>query len=179
MASRSKVDLFGLLGRIVEMYEREKMTATDIALTLQGEGYDISRCAISRSLKKSEEVAVNFKRALDESRMLLEEIKDNPGTDILELTHQMLAQKLSEYVRDIDNLDFEDPTKLFNAVASISHAQVGIGRLKMEFQAGVSAAKKALEAELKRILMEESPEVLLAVLDAIERVEVKKSRSYK
>ncbi|TNI52955.1 hypothetical protein CF126_19585 [Aeromonas dhakensis] len=176
MARRSKVDLYGLLERIIEMFEREKMPIRDIELVLREEGFDISRAAIQRSLKKNEEVALNYKRALDESRMLLQEIQDNPGTDILELTQQMLGQKLSEYVRSIDELEFKNAGELIESVASISRAQVNVGRLKMEFQAGVKAAKKALEAELKRILMEEDPATLLAVLDAIERTEVKAPR---
>ncbi|MNQ56335.1 hypothetical protein D3C85_704550 [compost metagenome] len=89
----------------------------------------------------------------------------------------MLGQKLSEYVRNIDGLEFKDASDLIEAVSSISRAQVNVGRLKMEFQAGVKAAKKALEAELKRILMEEDPATLLAVLEAIERVEVKASKA--
>lgn len=176
MARRSKVDLYGLLERIIEMFEREKMPIRDIELVLREEGFDISRAAIQRSLKKNEDVALNYKRALDESRMLLQEIQDNPGTDILELTQQMLGQKLSEYVRSIDELEFKNAWELIESVASISRAQVNVGRLKMEFQAGVKAAKKALEAELKRILMEEDPATLLAVLDAIERTEVKAPR---
>lgn len=177
MARRSKVDLLGLLERVVEMFERDKMPIRDIEMVLREEGFDISAGSIQRSLKKNEDIAVNYKRALDESRMLLDEIKDNPGTDILELTQQMLGQKLSEYVRSIDGLEFKDAGELIEAVASISRAQVNVGRLKMEFQAGVKAAKKALETELKRILMEEDPATLLAVLEAIERVEVKASKA--
>lgn len=173
MGRRSKVDLHGLLERIIEMFEREKMPIRDIEMVLREEGFNISRGAIHRSLKGNGEIALNYKRALGESRMLLDEIKDNPGTDILELTQQMLAQKLSEYVRSIDDLDFKNAGELIKAVSSISFAQVNVGRLKMEFQAGVEAAKKALESELKRILMEEDPATLLAVLEAIERVEVK------
>jgi hypothetical protein len=41
----------------------------------------------------------------------------------------------------------------------------------------VKAAKQALEAELRRILMEDDPATLLAVLDAIERTEVKAVRT--
>lgn len=176
MARRSKVDLYGLLERIIEMFEREKMPIRDIELVLREEGFDISRAAIQRSLKKNEDVALNLKRAMDESRMLLKELQDNPGTDMMEVIHHILANKLSEYVRSIDELEFKDAGELIESVASISRAQVNVGRLKMEFQAGVKAAKKALEAELKRILMEEDPATLLAVLDAIERIEIKAPR---
>lgn len=172
MGRRSKVDLHGLLERVVDMFERQKMPILDIARVLREEGYDISSSAIQRSLKENKQVAVNYKRALDESRLLLKEIQGNPGTDILEMAQQMLAQRISEYVRSIDALTFKNAGELVEAVANISRAQVSVSRLKMEFEGGVKAAKQALEAELKQVLMDERPDVLLAVLGAIERVEV-------
>lgn len=172
MGRRSKVDLHGLLDRVVDMFERQKMPIQDIARALREEGYDISSSAIQRSLKENKQVAVNYKRALDESQLLLKEIQGNPGTDILEMAQQMLAQRISEYVRSIDALSFKNAGELVEAVANISRAQVSVSRLKMEFEGGVKAAKQALEAELKQVLMEERPEVLLTVLNAVERVEV-------
>ncbi|TNI15482.1 phage protein Gp27 family protein [Aeromonas veronii] len=177
MGRRSKVDLYGLLERVVDMFERQKMQIEEIAKVLQGEGFEISSSAIQRSLKSNQQVALKYRRALDESRLLLQEIQGNPGTEIMEMAQQMLAQRLAEYVSSIDELSFKSAGELVDAVASISNAQVNVSRLKIEFERGVKTAKQALEAELKQLLMDEKPDTLLAVLDAIERVEVKPTRS--
>ncbi|MGT3827049.1 phage protein Gp27 family protein [Enterobacter kobei] len=176
MGRRSKIDMFGLVERVLGLYQRDKKTIREIASILKKDGFDVSGAAIHRTLKSNEETALKMRKAAEEAQVLLAEVRNNPGTDIVEVCQQMMANHLLEYIRDIDSADitFKSTSDMMKALTNISYAQANTGRLRMEFSAGVSAAKAAMEGKLTELLEEEYPDVLRQLLDALDRIEIKR-----
>lgn len=173
---RSKAESLGIVERIIDLYSRDKMNSEQIATTLNHEGIKLSARAIRRTLRTNAEAAVQLRKAQEDSKVLLESIKDTAGTDLVDAANQLMARKLVDYIKDLDGLDFDDPKDLFNALSAITSGTVGIGRLKMEFTRGVKAAKADLKKELTKLLANEDPELLLRLVDAIESIDVEYKR---
>ena len=151
MGRVSKVELYGLLERVVEMHDRHK-TIKEIEAALKDEGYDISRESIRRSIKTSTEAAGEYRKAYEESRAIVEAVKNNPNTDVYETITSLLAGKILDQVKGIEEINFDDPVKMTDAISRLANSQVKIARFRLEFQKGYETAKKefmdALNAEL-------------------------------
>lgn len=171
---RSKIELQGLSERIIDMYNKEQMTLTDITAVLHDEGWDVSRIGVHREVKKWESFLQEQKERDRFAKQFLDEFRDRPNTDISEMTLQIVQSKLLEVVRnyDIDGDSFKDVSKLVNAIGRMSDSQVNLDRLKTAFQKGVQAAKRELESEFTALLEKDHPDLLLKILDIIERAHV-------
>ncbi|WP_162618054.1 phage protein Gp27 family protein [Shewanella halifaxensis] len=176
MARRSKADALGVLHQILDLYNNKKYSAEKIAEHLDEQGINISSRSIYRTLRTHKDTAEDYRHAMAEARVLLDTVKDTSGTELMETANQLMANKILENVRNIQEVDIEDPKELFNIMESLTRSQVNIGRLKMEFSKGVTAAKNALKAEFTNILMKQDPETLKKVLEAIDKLEVKYKR---
>lgn len=176
MGRRSKAETMGIVDRIIDLYTRDKLNSEKIAKVLKEEGIKLSARAIRRTIKTNEEAAVALRKAQEESKILLDSIKDTAGTDLVDAANQLLARKLVDYIKDLDYLDFDDPKDLFSALSSVTGGTVGVGRLKMEFTRGVKAAKQDLKKELTRLLSEEDPELLFRLIEAVESIDVEYKR---
>lgn len=172
MGRRSKADLMGIIERIVEMYEAEKKSVQEIEDVLREEGYDISREAIRRSLKTSKSVAAQYTKAATEARVLIDTVRDNPNTDVVEITTSLLTKQVFDFVQSIDSLTFDDPTDLIVAVNRLADAQTRIAKQRLNFQNGYNKAKKdlvsRLQAELKK-----HPDVLDRIMGIASTLEAK------
>ncbi len=152
------------------------MTSDKIAKKLKSEGISLSSRAVRRTIRTAADAAVHLRKAEDETRILLDSIKDSPGTDIIDAANQLVSAKILNYIKDIDEMDFDDPKEMLSALESVSRSTVGIGRLKMEFTKGVKAAKKELERELTSMLLEEDPELLHRLIQSIKSIDVEYKR---
>ena len=114
MSRRSKVDIYGLVEQVLALYEEGK-TIAEIEQILRSEGYDISRESIRRRIKSAKEVANIYKRSLEEAKVLLETVRDNPNTDVVEVTNSLLAHKLFEFAKSVEELDFDNPMAFVKA----------------------------------------------------------------
>lgn len=169
MGRRSKIDLLGLVDRVVKLYEQGK-TLKEIEAALRAEGYDVSRESIRRKLRSVQEVAEQYRRSLEEARVLLEAVRDNPNTDVTEYTISALGSLLFRYVKGIEDLDFQDPESLIKAVKQLTEAQVKVAGLRLKYQDGFEAAKRAVMEAIAEELKKE-PELLQRLREVIERVE--------
>jgi len=172
MSRRSKVELYGLVERVVELYESGK-TLQEIEAILRAEGYDISRESIRRKLKSIKEVAEVYKRSLEEAKVLLETVQNNPNTDVIEVTNSLLAHKLFEFAKSVEELTFEDPSAFVKAVRQLAEAQVKVAKMRLDFQKGFEAAKKEIMKEISREL-EKEKDLRDRLLALIEKIEVEK-----
>lgn len=159
MGRRSKAELLDLIERIVEMHERNHMTIKEIEAQLRDEGIDISREAIRRSLKSSQNVAAQYKKAASEARVLIDTVRDNPNTDVVEVTTNLLTKQLFDFVQSIDDLQFENPNELILAINRLSSAQVRISKQRLNYQNGYNQAKNDVLQQLKKEL-QNHPEIL-------------------
>lgn len=154
------------------MYEEDKLSITQIEAILNEEGYDISREAIRRSIKSSKDVAHQYKQAASEAKVLIDTVRDNPNTDVVEITTNLLTKQLFDFVRNIDELTFEDPSKLILAVNRLSSSQVQIARQRLTYQNGYNQAKQDVMIRLKTEL-EKYPEILGKLALIVSNLEAK------
>ena len=159
MGRRSKAELMGLIERIIKMYEDEKYSIKQIEAILNEEGYDISREAIRRSIKSSKDVAHQYRQAASEAKILIDTVRDNPNTDVVEITTNLLTKQLFDFVRNIDELTFEDPGELILAINRLSSAQVKISKQRLTYQNGYNQAKQDVMSRLKTEL-DKHPDLL-------------------
>ncbi len=174
MTKRTKIELQGLSERIVEMWDKDKMTLTDITTVLIEEGWDVSRAGVHREVNKWKDFVSEQKEQDRFAEMFLAEFKDRPNTDIGEMSIQVLTRKIFASLQDLelDISSFKDASQLIGAVARLSDAQVNLDRLKTEFQKGVQAAKELFEDELREVLEENHPDLLLKLIDIIQSARI-------
>jgi len=149
MGRRSKADLFDLVDRILRLHSVEKLTIQEITDQLKNEGIDISREAVRRSLKTSRELAANMRRSLDEARVMMDEVRNNPNTDIAEALVTHIGGMLLRESQELDELTFEDSGELVLAASRIAQSQVKIGGMRLKYRSGFEDAKKEILSDLK------------------------------
>jgi hypothetical protein len=169
MSRRSKVDLYGLLDRVIYLYEQEKRSIAEIEQILRAEGYDISRESIRRKIKSSREIAEVYRKSLEEAKVLIDAVRSNPNTDVIEVTSSLLAHKLFEFSKTVEELDFQSAEEFIKAVQRLADAQVKVARLRLDYQKGFEAAKKEIIQALSVELAKE-PELLRKLKDIINNV---------
>lgn len=170
MGRRSKVDLLGLVERILELYNKEGKTIQEIEEILRAEGYDISRESIRRKLKSTKDIAELYKKSMEEAKVLIDAVRENPNTDVIEVTTSLLAHNIMNFVKEIESIDFDDPLRFIEAVRKLSDAQVKVAKLRLDYQKGFEAAKREIIETLSRELnkMPEFREKLVSIIDKIE-----------
>ena len=169
MGRRSKVDLYGLVDRVVDLYHNQKKTQKEIEKILRDEGYDISRESIRVSLKNYAEVAENYLRAVEESKALVQAIKDNPNTDMVEAVSALMTRQIFEFMKSVDGLQFEDSEALARAINNMASAQVRISKYKLDYEKGYEKAKADV-LRLVRERLKERPDVVQIIKALINEV---------
>ncbi len=152
MGRRSKADLYDLTDRILELYTQKKMTNKEIARQLQSEGYNISHEAVRRSVKESKTLALEMRKCIEESRVIMDAVRDDPNTDLAEAVVSRFAGLLFRESQAIDELAFDDPGEAVNAVSKLASAQVKLGGMRLKYRSGAEAAKRAVITALKKEL---------------------------
>ena len=173
MGQRSKVDLHGLVERILELYNKERKTIQEIEELLRAEGYDISRESIRRKLKSTKDIAELYRKSVEEAKVLVDAVRENPNTDVIEVATSLIAHNIMNFSKEIEGINFDDPLKYIEAVRKLSDAQVKVAKLRLDFQKGFEAAKKEItqkvEAELSK-----HPELKRRLSEVIEGIRVEK-----
>lgn len=147
MGRRSKAKLYDLVNRIVYLYEKKHMKIKDIESVLRAEGYDISKSSIHRALKSHQELAEEYKKIAEETKALIETLKDQPATDMVEAINTILATKIFDFVKQIEKLSFDDPLELTQAVSRLSKTLENLQKYREE---RLEKAMKNIEEEAKR-----------------------------
>lgn len=174
MTQRSKIELQGLSERIVDMYNKDKMTMRDIVTVLSDEGYEVSQAGVHREVKKWESFIAEQKEQEQLARQFVDAFKDRPNTDISEMTMQIMQRKMLSALQefDINDKSFKDASQFVHAIARLSDSQVNLDKLKIAFQTGVQAAKEQLEDEFRHLLKKDHPELLLKLIDIIKKARI-------
>ncbi len=167
MGARSKAQLLGLVERIVKMHDEENLTFSDIEKILREEGFDISRESIRRSHKTSSELAQTYKAAVEESKALITLIQDNPNTDMLEATNALMTRHVFNFMRSVDELNFDDSGEVAKAINNLSNAQVKISKYRLDFSKGYEKAKSDILKSVKKEL-ENYPDVVETLANLID-----------
>lgn len=171
MGRRSKADIYDVVDRILILYARDKMTIQEIADKLQGEGIDIGREAVRRSLKTSKDIAADLRRTMEEARVMIDVVRDNPNTDIEEAVTTRFAGLLLREMQEIDEIQFDDPGEAALAIGRIANAKAKLGSVRMKYQNGFEAAKKSIMDTLRRELKAEHPDILERLVMLVSAIE--------
>ena len=169
MPRRNKIELQGLVERIVEMFHEQKMSQRDIADVLKDEGYDVSKSGVGRVLLNHAGQMKAYKEAAMEAAAIVKELKTQSGLDLAEATSQILQTKLLGAVKNVDIAELDDMEleKLFSAVHKNATNQVQIARVKLEYERGYNKglfkAAEVVEAEGKKAgISDENMELIKA-----------------
>lgn len=155
MPPKNKAVLLNVVSRAVELYEKENKSFEVIATILKNEGFDISKSSIHRAVKTFNEAAAKYKQVSEETKTLLEAVKNNPTTDMMEGVHAILANHLFQYITSIDELQFEDPGELILAINRLSRTSGLLTKFRME-----NANKAAAQIEAEGVKRNIDPEFL-------------------
>jgi signal recognition particle subunit SEC65 len=152
MGRRSKPELFDLTERILKMHSVDKLNIEEIAEALKDEGFEISRESVRRSLKSSKELAADIKKCNDEARVIMDTVRENPDTDLMEAIIARVGGMLYSEVSSLDAIQFENPVDTMNAIGTMANAKAKMAGLRLKYNKGFGDAKaaviKALKAEL-------------------------------
>lgn len=163
MPPRRKATLFDIVERIIYLYHNEKKAIREIESILRAEGYDISRGSIHRTLKSYQDTAKELLEAKEEVKALIEAVKENPTTDIIEGIVSIVASRLLKFIKDIESFDFDDPHELVSVIQKLATSAEKLQRYREE---KILKAMKQVEKEEKQSYNKE--EVIKLLREAYE-----------
>ena len=156
MPRRNKIELQGLVDRVIDMFHKDKISQREIADILKSEGFDVSKSGVGRVLLDHASQMQAYKDAAMEATAIVKELRASSGLDLAEATNQIIQTKLLSAVKNIDisELDEMELDSLFSAVRKNSQSQVQIARVKLEYQKGYNKglfkAAEIVEVESKK-----------------------------
>ena len=168
--SRTKVELLGLLERVVKMYNEEGMSCEAIESELRNEGYDISRESIRKTVKKNRTIVSELKKARAETEALIDVIRANPATDVNEATADFLMAKTFEFTKQIEEVSFKDLPELADFVKKMSKVKTDIVKQRMEYRKVYERAKEDILLQLQKAL-EAHPELYEQIFNVVSVME--------
>lgn len=154
MPKRNKIELQGLVERIVSMFYDDKMTHVQIAEKLKSEGFDVSKSGVGRTLVSHASQMKAYRDAAAEAVEIVKEVKRTPGLDINEATVQLASTKLLQEIKQFENFSTLEPEEVLKAVSRLATSQAQIAKVKLEYERGYKKglfeAAKAVEEEIKK-----------------------------
>ena len=172
MGKRQKAEMLCIVQEIIRLYNADKLTFEEIEKKLRGDGYDISRESIRRTVKSNKQIALDLNKAREEAVELVNVFRDNPATDTQEVIVDFLTAKAFEYTKSIESIAFESPADLGKFINSLTRSKSEIAKLRLSFQSGADKAKAVIYDELATVL-NDRPELLAQLQEAIARIEVR------
>ena len=161
MPKRKKVDLYDLIQRIVYLYEEEKKDFRTIASLLKAEGYDISRSTIHRAYRDYKELAKQYNEWWDKIEVLVRQTQDKPTSFMLSALVSILTQHVLDFAKDINFMEFEDPSELIKAVKDLTQVSKSLEEyISTKLQKSVEkieeeGKKRNIDPEFLKIIREE------------------------
>lgn len=149
---RSKAELLNIVERIVNSYTEGGLTIQQIEESLKADGYDISREAIRRTVKKNKTIAKELEKARNETGALIDLIREKPSTDVNEAIVDFLIAKVFEFTKSIEGVEFSDLPELAQFIQKISRVKIDIVKTRMDYQKVYERAKEDILKELQEAL---------------------------
>lgn len=172
MGRRSKADQLGLIDEIVRLHDEEHLTNEQIAEHLQQAGHDISREAVRRCYAGAERKAEKYKLAAESARSIVTAVKGT-NVELAEAANSMVANMFYDRILSMQDLEFEDDSDFFKAMAPVMNNQVKLAQFRLSFERGVENTKAAVYDALAKELGQSNPELLDGLRKAIAGLKVK------
>lgn len=170
---RCKIDLLpvNLKDTVRLMLMDTSNTYLDIALFLQEEGYEISKSAVGRYALRHNAVAKRLSEVQEQTRMLVEAVKDDPDVDYTEASMRMLITSLTEKIataqEEFDSMPLDKAGRL---IVALSRTKVYKERVRADIEKRAKVALELFKKEVKAELSGQEPELSQRLLEVADRV---------
>jgi predicted transcriptional regulator len=128
-------------------------TYTEISNFLAQKGYDVSRSSIGRYALRKNAVVQRFREAQEQTKILVDAVKNNPEGDYTEATMQMLMTRLTEKIavaeEEFENLDMGEAGRL---IVALSRTKAYKDRVRQEMRKKVDLAFEKMESEILKVI---------------------------
>jgi len=177
MGQKSKADQYGLKELIAEKWDGGKKTIVyvtdEVNEWLEQNGYKItvSREAIRRAVRSYEDEIADVRKGVEISRAMAEVFKDNPGTEQSEAMLMYLSQLITKELRNIESINFEDPSEMIHATAKLTMAQAKLSQYRTQAVKALDRAKKQIKDELQKAIKHD-PELLERLCKIVDAAKV-------
>ena len=151
MPRRSKVELQGLVDRIIGMYINKGMRQQDIANELTKQGFQVSKGAVNRTIKSHTKALKEIKEKQEWAKTLIAATDKTPRLDIADAGLRIAAMKLLEEVSDIESFGEMNEGDKVALLTKVSRAIGLAANVELNFERGrkqglLDAEKKLEEA---------------------------------
>lgn len=142
----------------------------DIVEAVRDAGEYISKSALQRYHNSFEQVAEKIMKTREQMKVLIDAVRDQPGTDLAEAANQVMMQGLLTRIAtagdEFESLELEKAGRL---VATLERSAVAREKLKLQYDQGVTVAVGRVMEELRTALAD-MPDVLAALAAKLETV---------
>ena len=136
MPRRSKVELQGLVDRIIGMYINKGMRQQDIANELTKQGFQVSKGAVNRTIKSHTKTLKEIKEKQEWAKILIAATDKTPRLDIADAGLRIAAMKLLEEVSDIENFGRMNEGDKVALLTKVSRAIGLAANVELNFERG-------------------------------------------
>lgn len=177
MGRKGKPETLGLQEFIIDKWEGGKNTIVyvtdEVAKKMQETGchVTISREAIRRVIKSHQEEIEDTKKAVEVAKSMAAVLKDYPATEASEATLMQLSHLVTQDIRQMDSIEFENPVDACNAATKLAEAQLKLSTYRTKAVTALDKAKEELKADLRKEIQSD-PELLHRLLEIIDKAKV-------
>ena len=130
----------------------------------------ISKSSIQRYHASFEQVAERITKTREQMKVLIDAVRDQPGTDLAEAANQVMMQGLLTRIATADDeFDALPLDQVGRLVASLERSGVAREKLKLQYDQGVTVAVGRIMDELRTVLAD-MPDVLAALAAKLEAI---------
>jgi hypothetical protein len=178
MGAKSKAEQYGLKELIAEKWDGGKKTIVyvtgEVNDWLRQNGYKItvSREAVRHAIRNYEDEIADVRKGVEISKAMAEVFKDHPGTEQSEAMLLYLSQLVTKELRNIESINFEDPTDLILSAAKLTQAQAKLSQYRTQAVKVLDKAKGKIKEELQQAIRHD-PELLERLCKIVDDTRVK------
>ena len=142
----------------------------DIMEAVAQAGERISKSSIQRYHASFEQVAERITKTREQMKVLIDAVRDQPGTDLAEAANQVMMQGLLTRIATAgDEFDALPLDKVGRLVASLERSGVAREKLKLQYDKAIQVAREQILEELRLTLMDQ-PDVLNRLVAQVEHI---------
>jgi hypothetical protein len=162
MGAKSKAEQYGLKELIAEKWDGGKKTIVyvtdEVNDWLKQKGYKItvSREAVRHAIRDYEDEIADVRKGVEISKAMAEVFKDHPGTEQSEAMLMYLSQLVTKELRNIESINFEDPTEMIMGAAKLATAQAKLSQYRTQAVKALDKAKEKIKAELRQAVQHDA-----------------------
>jgi hypothetical protein len=177
MGAKSKAEEYGLKELIAEKWDGGKKTIVyvtgEVNDWLQQNGYKItvSREAVRHAIRNYEDEIADDRKGVEAARAMAEVFKDHPGTEISEAMLMHLARLVTNELRNVESISFENPLELAATAAKVATAQAKLSQYRTQAVKALDKAKGKINAELQQAIRHD-PDLLERLSKIVDDVKV-------